>query len=172
MKLTGLYFENYKVFSKRESIEVRPLTILIGRNNAGKSAITRLPLLIARALSERAESPIEVEFDGVDFGASFVDIIHNRIPHGSVGVGATFTNDDGLSTQLFLLRIRRRIAEKQLDPNQVIIYWINDDPELGERIQTIHVQNDGEVDKWPQGVFSEDFEEVRAIRKAQKDFWS
>ncbi|OQY48068.1 MAG: hypothetical protein B6247_25630 [Candidatus Parabeggiatoa sp. nov. 2] len=52
MKLTALSFENYKAFSKRESIEVRPLTILIGRNNAGKSAISRLPLLIARALSD------------------------------------------------------------------------------------------------------------------------
>ncbi len=70
----------------------------------------------------------------------------------------------------FLLRIRRRIAEKRFEPNQVIIYWINDDPNLGERIQTIQIQENGDVDKWPQGVFSEDFEEVKAIRKAQKGF--
>jgi len=428
MKLTALSFENYKAFSKRESIEVRPLTILIGRNNAGKSAISRLPLLIARALSDRAESPFEFKFNGMDFGASFLDLIHNRVPHGSVGIGATFTDDEGKTTQLwgsvqyfneyklqlvsrfflrkmndsaitlswigreplkegelycveeteqkcrvsfqgffpqfiqpieenqaltlslekglmdirlnntllakatknmtylgyfrqqpqrlynfpsrilhnvgfngvnapellgddflrnkgivleavsewishylggwkldideqgemfslimrnpdnpsvavnlvdvgtgiaqvlpiivqrqfeaitgqtgnleiveqpelhlhpdahgnladlyveaikqsdarfiiethseiFLLRIRRWIAEKKLEPNQVIIYWINDDPNSGERIQTIHIQKDGEVDKWPKGIFSEDFEEVRAIRKAQKDFW-
>jgi predicted ATPase len=71
----------------------------------------------------------------------------------------------------FLLRIRRRIAEKSFDSNQVIIYWINDDPNLGERIQTIQIHENGDVDKWPQGVFSEDFEEVKAIRKAQKEFW-
>jgi predicted ATPase len=70
----------------------------------------------------------------------------------------------------FLLRIRRRIAEKSLAPSQVIVYWINDEPNLGERIQTIHIQKDGEVDKWPKGVFSEDFEEVRAILKAQRNF--
>jgi predicted ATPase len=46
----------------------------------------------------------------------------------------------------FLLRIRRRIAEKSFDSNQVIIYWINDDPNLGERIQTIQIQENGDVD--------------------------
>ncbi|MEN8220362.1 MAG: DUF3696 domain-containing protein [Pseudomonadota bacterium] len=420
MKLSALSFENYKAFSKRETIEVKPLTIIIGRNSSGKSVITRLPLLMAYALSERAESPFELEIDGLDFGTSFIDLIHNRSPHGAVGMGATFTDDDGqtmefwakvqhfdeyrlqlisrfelrqmgkpkctlswigkepldertlyrleetgekcqvsfrglwpqfdsllkLATQIednrrnlaevmaritylgpfrkepqrryrfpggvlhnvglsgsrtaellgddflrnrgrvleavgewfsqylggwelglskqgegedfslvmkspdnpsleinladvgtgiaqilpivvqrqfeaitgkngrieiveqpelhlhpgangdladlyieaakhsdarfiiethaenFLLRIRRRIAEKAFDSNQVIIYWINDDPNLGERIQTIHIEKNGDVDKWPQGVFYEDFEEVKNIRKAQKEFWS
>ncbi|MEK8016022.1 MAG: AAA family ATPase [Candidatus Parabeggiatoa sp.] len=422
MKLSHLSFENYKTFQKRESIEVKPLTILIGRNSSGKSVISRLPLLIAHALSERANSPIELELEGLDFGVSFVDLIYNRLPHRALGIGASFIDDKGQTmdfwvkvqhfdeyrlqlisrfelTQMgkpiltlswigqepldertlyrcdetgqkcqvdfrgfwpekiqvidnkketlslaaikdyranlaegmalmnylgpfrkepqrtyrfpggilhnvglsgsktaellgddflrrkgkvleavgkwfseylggwelslskqgdvfslvmkkpdnpaleinladvgtgiaqilpivvqrqfesltgknsdleiveqpelhlhpsanghladlyieaakhsdsrfiiethsenFLLRIRRRIAEKSFDSNQVIIYWINDDPNLGERIQTIQIQENGDVDKWPQGVFSEDFEEVKAIRKAQKGF--
>ncbi|MCK5524336.1 MAG: DUF3696 domain-containing protein [Thiomargarita sp.] len=425
MKLSNLSFENYKTFQKRESIEVKPLTLLIGRNSSGKSVISRLPLLIAHALSERANSPIELELEGLDFGVSFVDLIYNRLPHGAVGIGASFINDEGQTldfwvkvqhfdeyrlqhisrfelrergktkltlswigkeplderrlyrleetgqkcqvdfrgfwpdkiqlidnnkkeslplaaisikdyqaylaegmalmnylgpfrkepqrtyrfpggilhnvglsgsktaellgddflrrkgkvleavgkwfsdylggwelslskqgdvfslvmknpdnpsleinladvgtgiaqilpivvqrqfetltgknsaleiveqpelhlhpsanghladlyieaakhsdsrfiiethSENFLLRIRRRIAEKRFDSNQVIIYWINDDPNLGERIQKIQIQENGDVDKWPQGVFSEDFEEVKAIRKAQKEF--
>jgi len=78
MKLSNLSFENYKIFQKRESIEVKPLTILIGRNSSGKSVISRLPLLIAHALSERANIPIELEIEGLDFGASFVDLIYNH----------------------------------------------------------------------------------------------
>jgi hypothetical protein len=424
MKLSNFSFENYKIFQKIESIEVKPLTILIGRNSSGKSVISRLPLLIAHALSERADSPIDLKIEGLDFGDSFVDLIYNRLPHGAVGIGASFIDDEGQTmdfwvkvqhfdeyrlqhisrfelrergkpiltlswigtepldegrlyrleetgqkcqvdfrglwpekiqlidkkeslplaaitikgyradlaegmalmnylgpfrkepqrryrfpggmlhnvglsgsktaellgddflrrkgkvleavgkwfsdylggwelslskqgdvfslvmknpdnpaleinladvgtgiaqilpivvqrqfetineknsdleiveqpelhlhpsasghladlyieaakhsdsrfiiethSENFLLRIRRRIAEKRFESNQVIIYWINDDPNLGERIQKIQVHENGDVDKWPKGVFSEDFEEVKAIRKAQKEFW-
>jgi hypothetical protein len=95
MELTGLSFDNYKAFAQREALELRPLTVLMGRNSSGKSAIARLPLLLARALSERAQSPVDLDIDGVDFGGSFVDLIHNRTPHGSIGLGATFVNDEG-----------------------------------------------------------------------------
>ncbi|HYO68412.1 MAG TPA: hypothetical protein VEU33_20255 [Archangium sp.] len=95
MELTGLSFDNYKAFAQRETLELRPLTVLIGRNSSGKSAIARLPLLLARALSERAQSPVDLDIDGVDFGGSFVDLIHKRRPHGSIGLGATFENDQG-----------------------------------------------------------------------------
>lgn len=90
MELVELRFENYKAFHRPASLELRPLTLLIGRNSAGKSAVARLPLLLSRALSGRAESPVELEVDGVDFGASFLDLIHNRTPHGAIGLGAAF----------------------------------------------------------------------------------
>ena len=94
MRLAGLSIENFKPFSKRIDIELGPLTVLIGRNSSGKSALARLPLLIGRALSPDAHSPIELDASGVDFGASFVDLIHNRVPHGSIGLGATFADGD------------------------------------------------------------------------------
>ena len=46
-------------------------------------------------LSERADSPIELEIEGLDFGASFVDLIYNRFPHGAVSIGASFIDDKG-----------------------------------------------------------------------------
>lgn len=101
MELTGLSFENYRAFTRRESLELRPLTVLIGRNSSGKSAISRLPLLLARALSERAQSPLDLDIDGVDFGGSFVDLIHNRTPHGAVGLGATFERAGGERLELW-----------------------------------------------------------------------
>lgn len=74
MALTGLSFQNYKAFPGTESIEIRPLTILIGRNSSGKSAIARLPLLLAASFSKHAQAPLALEVEGVDFGASFVDL--------------------------------------------------------------------------------------------------
>jgi hypothetical protein len=68
----------------------------------------------------------------------------------------------------FVLRIRRRIADRTLHPDDVIIYWIKDEADSDTRIQRINIDADGEADHWPAGVFSEDFDEVRAIRDAQK----
>ena len=67
---------------------------MIGRNNAGKSVISRLPLLLARALSEEAEGPLELTFNGLDFGGSFRDFIHNRFQFGAITLGASFLEDD------------------------------------------------------------------------------
>lgn len=100
MELTGLSFRNYKAFPGRQSIEVRPLTILIGRNSSGKSAIARLPLLLGASLSERAQAPLELSGDGFDLGGSLLDIIHDRKPHGNVDVGATFRDEKGEETEL------------------------------------------------------------------------
>jgi len=94
MKLTSLLFENYKAFKQPEEIEIRPLTILIGRNSSGKSVIARLPLLLARALSEQAEGPLELEFNGLNFGKSFLDLIHNRFWAGAISLGASFTKNN------------------------------------------------------------------------------
>lgn len=93
MDLVGLSFHNYKAFPGRERIALRPLTVLIGRNSSGKSAIARLPLLLAASFSERAQAPLDLEIEGVDLGGSFLDLVHNRRPHGYVELGATFEED-------------------------------------------------------------------------------
>jgi AAA15 family ATPase/GTPase len=35
MTLTRLAFKRYKAFAHDETVEIRPLTVLIGRNNSG-----------------------------------------------------------------------------------------------------------------------------------------
>ena len=91
MELTRLVFENYKSFRVKQSLEIRPLTVLIGANSSGKSVIARLPLLLGRALSGRAESPLDLAFEDLDFGGSFSDLVHDRMPHAAVKVGGTFS---------------------------------------------------------------------------------
>lgn len=88
-KLTRLAIENYRTFQRPEEIELAPLTVLIGRNSSGKSAISRLPLLLRRGLALDAQAPLELEFDGHDFGASFVDVVYNRVPTRTITLGAT-----------------------------------------------------------------------------------
>jgi predicted ATPase len=68
----------------------------------------------------------------------------------------------------FVLRIRRRIAEGTLSPNDVSLYWVDDGQRPGSRLVPVDIDAAGDVSHWPRGVFSEDFEEVKAIRAAQR----
>jgi AAA ATPase domain len=86
--LTQLSFENYRTFERPETLDLAPLTVLIGRNNSGKSAIARLPLLLSRGLERDAEAPLELEFEGHDLGASFADLATNRETERGITIGA------------------------------------------------------------------------------------
>jgi hypothetical protein len=65
-----------------------------------------------------------------------------------------------------LLRIRRRIAEGIASPQDVALYWVEDKSDGSSEIRPIRILADGEVDDWPEGVFSEGYREVRAMRRA------
>jgi len=76
-----------------------------------------------------------------------------------------------------LLRIRRRVAEGAADPDIVALYWIEDRTDGSSSVRRIQILPDGEVDFWPEGVFSESYQEVRALRyaartRARKEFGS
>lgn len=89
MKILSFGFENYKPFREPATFEVRPLTLIFGKNSSGKSASLRSLRLILRALITRqAGFPLDV--DDLQYGNSFSDLIHNRLPHGAVSFHAKF----------------------------------------------------------------------------------
>ena len=105
MGLDYLYIENYKCFSRPENIQIRPLTILIGRNSSGKSVIARLPILISHSIEHTGVTPLDLHFDGLDYGSSTVDLIYDRVPHGSLTIGAGVTGIRG-EVQSFKAKIQ------------------------------------------------------------------
>ena len=72
------------------------------------------------------------------------------------------TNSKGI-----LLRLQRRIAEGAIPPDLVALYFV-EPSDGGSKLREIAIHEDGELDWWPAGVFEEDFEEVAAIRRAQR----
>lgn len=61
-KLTALTIENFKSFKDPTRIELAPLTILLGRNNSGKSSIIQSLLLLKQTLADpRADVPLLLE---------------------------------------------------------------------------------------------------------------
>lgn len=86
MRIISYGCRNYKPFQEDVSIEVRPLTLIYGKNGSGKSALLRLIRLLLRTVSQtcpRGAFPLEV--GEVTFGTGFQDLIHRRQPHDKVG---------------------------------------------------------------------------------------
>lgn len=71
-------------------------------------------------------------------------------------------------SEMVLLRARRWIAEGKLPSDSVLVYWIDAEPERGSTLRKIRINDRGEMDSWPEGVFIEDYEEILAIRRANR----
>jgi predicted ATPase len=76
--INHIHFRNYKSFKDIQELELRPLTILIGKNSSGKSAVAKLPTMIEGSLSGKFQEPLLVINDGIELGAEFRDLVYGR----------------------------------------------------------------------------------------------
>lgn len=92
MVIRQLEVERYKPYPEKTTISCRPLTILIGKNNSGKSAIARAFPLIAGSLvsASHRRDIVTLSSYGLTHGRELVDIITNRAVHGVVTLGLRF----------------------------------------------------------------------------------
>lgn len=78
MKVKAIRLQNFMGFKDTEWIELRPITLLFGRNSSGKSAIIRAILLLRQSLRTNNGQPLEFNaHNGADLGA-FERMIHGR----------------------------------------------------------------------------------------------
>lgn len=87
--LRSIEFSKYRVFDRRQRLELRPLTLLFGHNSVGKSAALRLLPILAAAACKRHRPPENAVLDYSSPAlrdARFVDLIHN----GQVSSGLQF----------------------------------------------------------------------------------
>jgi predicted ATPase len=78
MKIKSISFENYKAFAERQTVKLKPITLLIGKNSSGKSSIAKLFTLFENSLSGSIDEPLLLKNDGVDLGAEFRDLVFGR----------------------------------------------------------------------------------------------
>jgi predicted ATPase len=57
----ALRLRNYRSFRREQRIELRPLTLIYGRNNAGKSSLLRALPLLSDSLVPTASGPLELQ---------------------------------------------------------------------------------------------------------------
>ena len=58
-RLHAIHVENYRCFRDPFALELRPLTLVYGWNNAGKSTATRLVRLLGDSVEESARAPLD-----------------------------------------------------------------------------------------------------------------
>lgn len=96
-RLTGLSTAGYRAFPERLDLELRPLTLLYGRNNAGKSAVLRLLPILADSVADAATSPFDIGRVAGP-GATFLDVparAGEAAPLKQVTLALDWTDADG-----------------------------------------------------------------------------
>lgn len=75
-----LSFTNYRIFAEKQDLSLAPVTVVFGKNNVGKSALLKLPVLIKNILDVR--SPKEELFnkasDGLRICEDYRDVVYGK----------------------------------------------------------------------------------------------
>lgn len=86
MSLRRFAVSNYRCFRDRQEVRLAPVTVVLGKNNSGKSALVRAPLLLAAGIGVDTEAPFDLERLDVDPVDSFTDLIFEHRDHGRIDV--------------------------------------------------------------------------------------
>ncbi len=77
-------------------MELAPLTILVGPDNSGKTALAQAIQLLAGGLSPTggdAREPLPLESGGIRHGETFEDLVTGRAVHGRLQLSVTFAGE-------------------------------------------------------------------------------
>jgi AAA ATPase domain/Protein of unknown function (DUF3696) len=86
MWLTGMRLTNYRCFSDTQNIDLKPITLVLGKNNSGKSALVRAPLVWSTGLRPDSAAPLDLDvLRDLKIADSFTDLIQGGIGHRSIG---------------------------------------------------------------------------------------
>lgn len=129
----------YRGFAKRQAIELRPITVLLGRNNAGKSALVRAPVILGTGIGVETPEPFDLDRLSEDLVDSFPDMIHNpgsRVHSGGIDVELGVDTDIGhvrvAATVRHLADYHTQVVDKlelSVDGTRIcLLEWELDDP--------------------------------------------
>ena len=148
VELRRLCIERYKGYAQRVEVEVAPLTILVGPNNAGKTALAQAIQLLAGGLStdgKDASEPLPLESGGIYHGAKFTDLVSGRSIHGQLHLAATFaderTSEVSLAATVRTVEVPPRPPERQVsdwrlarDDDEIVLKRLGFDDRLGYQV--------------------------------------
>lgn len=85
----------YKGYGEPTTVEIAPLTILMGANNSGKTALARAIQLLAGSLTlsgDDTAEPLPLTCGGVRHGRVFEDLVTGRSAHGSLALSVVLAH--------------------------------------------------------------------------------
>lgn len=126
MKLKSISFENYKAFKEKQTLEIRPITLLIGKNSSGKSAVAKLFTLLENSLSGNIKEPLLLNNNGVELGAEFLDLVYGKVPNTSIKFTLNFNQDKSNKHRIYNGYIEVDILKPRDEFYPIIERWEND----------------------------------------------
>lgn len=99
VRISGIGVRNLRSLKQLDSIAFKPITILVGKNSAGKSTFARLLPLLKQSSEKSKKSPILWWGRLVDFGA-FDDVYSSLSSDGFIDITVTFE----VTENIFLMR--------------------------------------------------------------------
>ncbi|WP_027345684.1 AAA family ATPase [Hamadaea tsunoensis] len=95
--LTALSFAHYRCFRDRQRLDIRPVTVVLGKNNSGKSAFTRAAIVLQTGFpaggAEAPRAPLDLDRLGGESVAAFADLVHGHDPAGGIHIGLAFSDN-------------------------------------------------------------------------------
>lgn len=76
--IKSIHFKNYKIFKDRQTLELKPITVIIGKNNSGKSAVAKLPTIIEESFKSGENEAINFINKGIEAGGELRDLVYGR----------------------------------------------------------------------------------------------
>lgn len=76
--ISKIEIKNYKAFGNEvNTLELRPITLLIGKNSSGKTSLCKLLPLLENATSGELDTPLLLKNNDIALGSRFEDLFHN-----------------------------------------------------------------------------------------------
>lgn len=99
MPLRAIECEGFKALSGPTTVDVRPITVIFGRNNSGKTTLARLPIFAAASLIER-KNLFSLTHGEIRFASSFLDLASVDQAHPRISFGLRWNSPSALRIQL------------------------------------------------------------------------
>lgn len=103
--INKISFSSYKKFAGHEEMEIRPVTLLVGKNSSGKSSIIKLISMLADAFSSDKKTT------GISIPEAYTELSHNGYSQG-LKIGATFSDLTQIFTDLLPGEKRGAVVDK------------------------------------------------------------
>ena len=106
MAIRSFEVSNYKPYRQSAQVRLRPLTVLIGKNHSGKSALMKALPLLAGSLASNQPRPLDLEAGGLRHGFAESDLVFGRAPHGAFELGLEMSQPGGNNSKTLRIGIQ------------------------------------------------------------------
>lgn len=107
--VTRIEFENYRIFKQKQQFDIKPITIVFGKNNSGKTALLKLPSLVENLFKAFQTGIVSPKNNGVRLFHEYRDLIYGRATN-EVRLSVTF-DDKQTGTVDFHVDINKIVFE-------------------------------------------------------------